>query len=196
MEEINEVRPELFEIELIFQDFYFDKESFNLFNTFFYIPKNYIQCPKCNSKNINQYANVFLCFDCKYKDMPYDNNVNFELDTENDCLLRIYKSTGKRDFFHRWLMLNEIKEFCNKNNYHTTNVEVHHKNHLKNHNYKYNLKVMSESEHRSHHENENENKAYRTWCQKVYGEHDYENHWIEFMNWKRDKGEVLYGNNY
>jgi len=24
-------------------------------------------CPRCNSKNCHQYADVFLCFDCKFK---------------------------------------------------------------------------------------------------------------------------------
>lgn len=92
---------------------------------------------------------------------------------------------NKIQYFHRWLMDKEILDFAWQKNLIPYQVVVHHVNGNKNDNRIKNLQVMTSSAHYEHHSMEN---AFKTWCEKVYGNIDYER-WQEFCDWKNSKEE-------
>lgn len=169
------------------REFIFDEESYKIFIEEFLpdqVPNNLVYCPECNSLDIHYYADYFMCFSCKKKSL-----IKYSLITKNGYLARIDKITKKIEYFHRFLMNEEINTFANVADYTLNEVHVHHQNENICDNRKSNLTIMSKEEHREHHHEVGQSRAFDTWCSKKYGSYceppysAYE----EFERWKESK---------
>lgn len=183
------------QLEGLNNTFIFNDESLKIFNEeFFCNEKDLKVCPYCNvGEDIHNYLDYFVCFKCK-KNYKYKRNFHlFKLSTINGYLCRINIKTKKEEFFHRYLMKDEIKKFKEKNLVGDELIHVHHKNENINYNTKKNLDVMTEAQHQSLHKTIGKNRAYVTWCEKVYGEYgcEPESAYDKFLEWKEKKeGEI------
>lgn len=98
----------------------------------------------------------------KFKE-EFSNNEeeDWKIDYDNKgCYLWRIKNNGYYEYFHRWLMQDEIDKFAKKYHLKTSDVIVHHKNHIHTDNRMSNLGLISRKEHNEHHFKE---KAYQNW---------------------------------
>ena len=113
-----------------------------------------------------------------------------KFDKEFDCSGQIYindkgyiirKHNGTKESFHRWLMAEEVREFCEKNDCEPEDVEVDHMNINNKDNRKENLRVLLKKDHRFRHREEG------AWV------------WYRKKNsafWDKGKGEDYYRENF
>ena len=157
----------------------FDKETEQIFFEKF-IPNKKDICLTCGSKNIMNYPDLFICFNCKTK----RTSENWTLKIINGYLA---KTDGQKIvFFHRELMEAHLKKIPvnERINYH-----VHHIDGNKTNNCKNNLEIVEATEHFKHHQHLSTIKAYKTWSEKIYGDYCLDDHWEEFEEWLEEKRE-------
>jgi len=172
---------------ICWQNFIFDEEGMEIFKKEFYSDSqlSLTTCPICKSNNIHLYKDCFFCFDCKFRKETKDFSQDFVIGIKNGYLMRKNKKTGKIDFWHRFYMSNEIKEFTKS--FPECSVHIHHDNENTFDNRKCNLTVMTEGEHKQHHEEVGQQRAYDSYCYKKYGEYFDGDAWEEFIEWQDKK---------
>lgn len=140
------------------------------------------------TKNINGLNFVF----CKesYKRFKEEFNmpgweVDYDISSIKNKGYLLRRNKDKTQYFHRWLMQDEIDNFVNKRKCDESNVEVHHRGindlHSRRDNRLCNLKVMSVVEHEELHKKE---KAFQKW---VGSRTKFEEWWFKNNKEKRDK---------
>ena len=91
----------------------------------------------------------------------FSNELEYEISYDDvGCYLIRKKDKGYFEYFHRWLMMEEIEDFAKKKCLSTRNVIVHHKNHEHTDNRRANFILMTKKEHHDYHKKE---KAYSNW---------------------------------
>jgi len=130
------------------------------------IEKQIITLQKPSDRITKNVLGITFTFDKEtYKKFQeeFSNNEDedWEIDyDDNGCYLRRIKKNGYYEYFHRWLMQEEIEKFAKKYNLKTSDVIVHHRNHIHTDNRMSNLGLVSRKEHNEHHKKE---KAYLGW---------------------------------
>lgn len=79
---------------------------------------------------------------------------------DQGCYLVRRKKNGYFEYFHRWLMKDEIEKFAKKMNLLTRDVIVHHRNHQHTDNRVNNLALVTREDHHTYHRKE---RAYEKW---------------------------------
>jgi hypothetical protein len=106
----------------------------------------------------------------------FSNERGWEISYDDKgCYLWRIKKNGYYEYFHRWLMQDEIDKFAKKHNLKTSDVIVHHKNHIHTENRMLNLGLMSRKEHDKYHKKE---KAFQKWngTRQAFEEWYWKNH--------------------
>jgi len=117
----------------------------------------------------------------------------YYLDIYNDYLIRIKKSNGYKDYFHKFLWEwkyqmkvynyehESMREGCYRYDRSMAYLSViHHKNHNKHDNRISNLTPMDEKEHEDMHEEVAHNRAFNTWSEKTGSEdHEAFDEWLQ-----------------
>lgn len=153
------------------------------------IPSRFPLCFKCKSEIIvlKDFLNIQIgelggfIFDSETYEIFKSSFFcgTFEIIVENGYLAR--KNKNKVEFFHRFLMDDELWIIGKINH-------VHHINGDKKDNRRKNLQIISKEEHFAQHDKERYDKAYQTWMDKVHLFDDGDYH-EEFDAWFQNKKE-------